>query len=112
MNITFATSKFKKQCNSHALLIRKYGQLRAKRIRIRLDDLRAARTLEDMRPPMPGRCHELKGDRAGQLSLDLDHPYRLIFEPANDPIPRKEDGGLDWTKITAVVIIGVEDTHE
>jgi proteic killer suppression protein len=43
--------------------------------------------------------------------MDLDHPYRLIFEAANDPIPRKEDGGLDWMKISAIVIIGVEDTH-
>jgi len=57
------------------------------------------------------RCHELKGDRTGQLSLDLDHPYRLIIEPAHDPIPRKPDGGLDWNKVTAVMIVGVEDTH-
>lgn len=51
-------------------------------------------------------------DRALQLSLDLDHPYRLIFEPANEPIPTKPDGGLDWNKVTAVRILGVEDTHE
>ena len=70
-----------------------------------------ATILEDMRRVM-GRCHQLRGNRAGQLSLDLDHPYRLIFEPDHDPIPRKEDGGMDWTQITAIVIIGVEDTHE
>lgn len=91
--------------------MRKHGAIRAKRIRQRLDDLRAAEVLEDMRH-VPGRCHELKGDRAGQLSLDLDHPYRLIFEPANAPVPTKEDGGLDWTKVTAVIIIGVVDTHD
>jgi proteic killer suppression protein len=73
--------------------------------------LRAASVLEDLRH-LPGRCHELHGTRAGQLSLDLDHPYRLIFESANDPIPRKADGGLAWTEITAVLILGVEDTHE
>jgi proteic killer suppression protein len=54
----------------------------------------------------------LTGNRARQLSLDLDHPYRLIFEPAHNPIPRKDDGGLDWSKVTAIIIIGVEDTHE
>ena len=68
-------------------------------------------SLEDLRPPFPGRCHELIGDRGGQLSLDLDHPYRLIFEPANDPIPCKTDGGLEWKDVTAVEIVGVEDTH-
>ena len=60
---------------------------------------------------VPGRCHELAGDRSGQLSLDLDHPYRLIFKPATEPIPLKPDGGLDWTRVDAVLILGVEDTH-
>jgi proteic killer suppression protein len=111
LDITFDDSRFQKQCNTHRLLVRRQGQLRAKRIRQRLDDLRAATTLADMRH-LPGRCHELTGNRARQLSLDLDHPYRLIFEPAHNPIPRKDDGGLDWSKVTAIIIIGVEDTHE
>ena len=81
-------------------------------IRRRLDELKAATTLDDInRLPGP-RCHELKGNRAGQLSVDLDHPYRLIFKPANDPLPEKSDGGLDWNQITAIEITGIEDTHE
>ncbi|HEY9691641.1 MAG TPA: hypothetical protein V6D15_05525 [Oculatellaceae cyanobacterium] len=111
MDIVFKNNKFEKECNNQRLLEKKYGQDRAKRIRRRLDDLRAASVLEDMRN-LPGRCHELLHDRAGQLSLDLDHPYRLIFEPADEPIPKKPDGGIEWTKVTAVMIIGVEDTHE
>ncbi|MBW4486505.1 MAG: hypothetical protein KME12_01815 [Trichocoleus desertorum ATA4-8-CV12] len=111
MDIVFKDSKFEEECNNQNLLEKRHGQNRAKRIRRRLDDLRAATVLEDMRY-LPGRCHELKYDRAGQLSLDLDHPYRLIFEPADEPIPTKPDGGLDWTKVTAVTILGIEDTHE
>jgi plasmid maintenance system killer protein len=88
-----------------------WGPIQAKKLRRRLDDLRAASALEVMRL-LPGRCHELKGDRAGQISLDLEHPYRLVFEPANDPVPLKRDGGLNWTAITAVRIIGVIDTHD
>ncbi len=30
---------------------------------------------------LPGRFHELSGNRKGQWSCDLDHPFRLIFEP-------------------------------
>lgn len=44
--------------------------------------------------------------------MDLVHPYRLIFEPANEPAPLLSDGGLDWDRVTAVRIIGVDDTHE
>ena len=111
MDIVFKEHKFEKECNNQRLLEKNQGKDRAKRIRRRLDDLRAAAVLEDMRN-IPGRCHELSQNRSGQLSLDLDHPYRLIFEPADEPIPRKEDGGIDWKKITAVRILGVEDTHE
>lgn len=72
--------------------------------------MRAATCLDDLQN-LPGRCHELKGDLAETLSLDLEQPYRLLFVPAHDSLPRKADGGLDWTQITAVEIVGVEDTH-
>jgi hypothetical protein len=51
------------------------------------------------------------GNLAGQLSVDLDHPYRLLLRPANDPVPRKPDGVLDRGRITIMEILGVEDTH-
>jgi proteic killer suppression protein len=51
------------------------------------------------------------GERSGQLSLDLEHPYRLIFEPATDPLPTKLDGGLDWSEVRAVRILEIDDTH-
>lgn len=61
---------------------------------------------------LPGRCHELKGNRKNQLSLDLEHPYRLIFEPTHPDVNRKIDDGLDWSLINTIEIIGVEDTHD
>ncbi|MGH3251712.1 MAG: type II toxin-antitoxin system RelE/ParE family toxin [Trebonia sp.] len=90
-------------------LRKKHGVVRAKKIEQRLEDLEAAETLAVMRS-LPGRCHELHGDRAGQLSLDLDHPYRLLIRPADDPGPGP-GGGLDWSEVRAVVVIGIEDTH-
>jgi hypothetical protein len=66
-----------------------------------------------MRQLPQARCHELRGGSLkGCLSVDLDHPYRLIFVSAHNPKPAKEDGGLDWSKVTAITILGVEDTHE
>lgn len=111
VEIHFDDSKFERDCNSHRALVRKYGERMAGLIRRRLDDLDAASTLEEMRH-LPGRCHELIGDRSGQLSLDLIHPQRLIFVPDDDPVPRKPDGGLDWVQIRSILVIGIEDTHE
>lgn len=110
MDIVFQTDRFADECNDSKALARRYGPENAKRIRRRLDDLAAASNLDTMRS-IPGRCHELTGDLAGLLALDLKHPFRLIFEPAYDPIPRKEDGGLDWTAVTSVRMLRVEDYH-
>ena len=78
MDILFKTKKLQKQCNSQKALIKAYGQKRADLIRRRLDDLYAANTLKEISRLRPTRCHELKGNRAGQLSVNLDDPYRLI----------------------------------
>jgi len=109
--ILFHDPDFQNECNNHKLLKRHQGDLRAKKIRRRLDDLKAASNLEMMRS-LPGRCHELKGDRHGQLSLDLDHPWRLIFVPADQPPSLKSDGGIDWEKVLIIKILKIDDTHE
>src|SRR5262249_34786890 len=109
--VVFSASKLQMECNDTKLRVWRYGPRRAALIQRRLDELRAADVLEDIRH-LPGlRCHELTGDRDGQLSVDLDHPYRLLCEPANVPIPCKPDGGLDWSQVTAVRILEVTDTH-
>ena len=111
MIILFEDPNFRDECNNDKLLKRRQGDLRAKRIRQRLDDLRAANDLGAMRF-LPGRCHELKGDHHGQLSLDLDHPWRLIFAPADDPPALKGDGGMDWEHVRVIKILRIEDTHD
>jgi plasmid maintenance system killer protein len=112
VDILFQDRKLAKVCNDQSLLIRRYGELRAKLLRRRLDEFRAADNLEIMRSLPQVRCHELKGNREGTLAVNLDHPYRLIFEPANDPIPRKPDGGLNWTAVTAIRVLAIEDYHD
>src|SRR5947208_6776691 len=111
MEIVFAHGEEAADWNDSKRLRRRHGAQRAKLIRRRLDDLRAAPCLQVMRV-LPGRCHELKGDRTGQISVDLDGPYRLLFRPAHVPVPTKKDGGLDWTQVTAVIVVGVADTHD
>lgn len=112
MNIIFKTSKLQKIMNSQEKSIREYGSLRAGLLGRRLDTLKGADNLEAIRHLPQMRCHELTKNLKGQLSVDLDHPYRLLFTVANDPIPKRPDGGLDWREVTAICVIGIEDTHE
>ena len=110
MLILFADKSLEKACNNKAVLKKKYGTNQAVKILNRLADIQAAHNLDIMRS-LPGRCHELTGNMKGYLALDLVQPYRLIFEPSNSPIPLKKDGGLDWTKVTEIKIIKIENYH-
>jgi plasmid maintenance system killer protein len=106
MDILFKDKKLQKECNRGNLLQKRFGHTRAKLIALRLSQLQAAEVLEDIRILPQIRCHELKLNRKGQLAVDLEHPYRLIIEPADAPVPRRPDGGLDWTQVKKLQLLG------
>jgi proteic killer suppression protein len=107
----FASEKLRKILSGEKEIVRKYGAARGKALVRRMSELRSAANLEAMRTLPQAKCHELKQNRKGQLAVDLAHPYRLILEPANDPLPTKPDGGLNWSAVTAIKIIEVTDYH-
>jgi len=43
--------------------------------------------------------------------MRLTRNVRLVFEPADDPVPRRPDGGLDWERVTSVMIWEIGDYH-
>ncbi|WP_245624048.1 type II toxin-antitoxin system RelE/ParE family toxin [Flavihumibacter petaseus] len=86
------------------------GDRRAKLFVSRLNALRDAVILEEVRN-LPGRFHELTGERKGQWSCDLDQPYRLIFTPHENPIPTDSHGRYIWLEITGIEIVEIVDYH-
>ena len=115
MNMLFKREKDRQLANNDSKLKRECrgNPRRAKAIRARLDELADADNLGLMGAFPQAHCHELKANRAGQLAVKLDKGFRMVFEVANDPIPEKTDGGLDWSRVTAVRILELaEDYHE
>lgn len=110
MDIIFDNQELEKYANNDRLGQRKLGLARFKKYKQRLDQLKASTTLEDVRN-QPGRFHELTSDKKGLWACDLDHPYRLIFQPQEKPIPTNNDGQYLWINITGVEIINIEDYH-
>ena len=111
MELSFANRKLAKELADEKSIRRSYGTDNGRRICQRLADLMAAENLETLRFLPQLRAHELTGDRAGQISVDVKHPYRLLIMPDHDETPRKPDGGLDWKRVTKVKIIEIADTH-
>jgi HTH-type transcriptional regulator / antitoxin HigA len=61
---------------------------------------------------LPGRCHAPVADRRGQFAVDVHHPYRLIFEPANGmPADDLTKGRDVWERVDAVRIVGLVTSH-
>ena len=111
MDISFADKKLQKVVYDYRRMVREFGKIRAEKFYERLTQLRGAVTLEDVRHE-PGHFHELTGDRKGQWACDLDQPYRLIFEPQQDPIPTNEHGQYIWIEIIGVEIIEIVNYHK
>ncbi len=110
MDIEFASSKLQKVLGDEKKLQQNYGD-RAKPIKLRLVLLIQAECLADVPHTPPPRRHMLSEDRKGQFAVDLKHPWRLVFEPANDPLPLMDDGSIDLTRVTKLRIIEITDYH-
>ncbi len=110
MEVLFATRKLQRQLTEPQKVQRTFGATGAKKIALRLQQMQAAPSLEEMRY-LPGRCHELTGDRKGTLAVDVEHPYRLLFRPTENPAPLDDEGGLDWSRVESVTVIEIVDYH-
>lgn len=109
MDIQFQNDEQRTLCEQQKVATRKLGKPCARKLRTRLADLSAAVNVRELEA---GRLHPLKGDRSGQFSLDLQGGIRLVFEPANDPVPNHPDGGIDWIQVTRVRIVFIGDYHD
>ena len=111
MNIIFKTNKLRKIFNCEKELVRTYGAERAAIVKKRMVFLKAANNLYRVPVTPPYYRHQLKGSYKGCFAVNVKHPYRLIFRPANKPLPLLDDGGLDLIRVTDIEIIGLEDYH-
>jgi toxin HigB-1 len=111
MQVTFASRKLQTICESEKELRRTFGKDCAKKVVTRLSDLRAAGTLADMRN-LPGRCHELSGDRVGQLGITLAGGRRLVLEPSDGWPAAKQEGANAWVEVDSVSVLEIVDYHD
>lgn len=86
MEVTYKTNKIKKVCMDAKVSDRTYGNEMSEKIQMRIGEIEAADTVEDMIKFHIGRCHPLTNNRKGQYAVDLVHPYRLVFEKQGNEI--------------------------
>lgn len=109
MEIRFKDKTVRELCEKRVAAVKKMGDVAARKLRTRLEDLEAAGTVSEL---VAGRPHPLKGDRDGQFAVDLAGGWRLVFAPAHDPTPTRPDGSTDWAQVTIVCIEYIGDYHD
>lgn len=109
MEIRFKDKKLRELCEKKAVAVKALGDAGARKLQSRLADMAAASRVTDL---VAGNPHPLKGDRLGQFALDLAGGWRLVFAPANDPMPRRDDASIDWSAVTIVSIEYIGDYHD
>jgi proteic killer suppression protein len=110
MVITYKTRKLEKSLTDPKEMNRTYGY-RAKKINQRLKEIKAAATLAVLKTIPAANCHLLKADRSNQFAVDVSANWRIIFEPNYYPVPSNEDGSINWSAITKIIILEVTDYH-
>ena len=68
----------------------------AEKIHQRIDEIKAATSVDMLIQFSIGRCHQLQGNRKGEYAMDLVHPYRLVFE--------NNDKAIQFVKIINISI--------
>lgn len=109
----YLSKKLKRDIEDDARRQKRFGTEMSAKIKLRMTALSAAESLVDFWPPYAGpeRCHELKGDLAGTFSMDLKHPYRLLFIAADLKETEFEAEKQRWQSIKSIEVTSIEDTH-
>lgn len=105
----FKNKNVRKLCEKRNEAEKKLGADCARKLRARLSDIEAVTRVSEL---IAGNPHPLKGDRLEEFALNLAGGCRLVFVPGNEPVPVKDDGGIDWARVTEVCIEYIGDYHD
>ena len=101
-------------CNREPESVRSWGADGAAAVRRRLFDLQAAHDVAMLGLLPQARLRELAdapdGGSATRFEVSAGPSLRIIFEPADGHAARA-GGAADATRVTAIRILAVEDTH-
>ena len=95
MEISYPSKRVQKLCTVEKEMKGKLGTRMAEVLQRQLALIEAVANLEELWAMPQTRCHDMKGDRKGQVSIDLVHPKRLYIQPDHDPSPKRRTAG--WT---------------
>lgn len=108
MELAFANKPLRQTCESESIARRDLGVRIAEKLKRRLADLRAAKSVTDL---VAGRPRELEGSDGEHYAVELRDGSRIVFCANHVTIPVLESGSVDWSKVNRVKILRIESNH-
>lgn len=102
LQIAFSTIKTRRVCVSLVHARRELGDRAAGSLKLALADLRAALSIDDLIANPPVQYGESDG-----LLIRLIHNLGLAFEQNHIKPPLLDSGGIDWSNVTRIKILGI-----
>ncbi len=90
-------------------LKKRFGDMCAKKVGMRISDLIAAENF-GMLKELPGGWHPLDGKRKGEWAADVHGGMRLVVEPHGELVdPAKRH--IEFISVKEVLIVSIENYH-
>ena len=84
MDVRFRTRKLQSHYERFGDALKAYGELVARKYIQRVNIIKTARDINELKRLPALRCHQLKGERLGQWAVNLTGYQRLIFTLEGD----------------------------
>lgn len=108
MEFSFATMKLRGICESHRKAAASLGAPSALALKQCLADLAALPTAADLTVLYGGLITDLS---PSGRSISLGTGHHIAFCEGHTKIPRLASGETDWSKVSRIMILGVEVTN-
>lgn len=99
MDVRFRTRKLQNHYERSGEAFKAYGEPVARKYILRVNTMKTARDIDELKRLPALRCHQLKGERLGQWAVNLTGYQRLIFT-------------LEGDRLEIVMIEGVSKHYE
>lgn len=110
MEIEFKTVKLKKTCENFDQARKKWGEKRARDIIRRINEIQSAECIADLNHAPPTRCHLLRPHNRGVYAVDVEFPFRLVFQAISED--GEPLGNVDPSQVKCVKILEVTNYHD
>jgi hypothetical protein len=107
LELSFDQKLLRELCESDAKLKRSFGAEKAEKLKLRLADLRASPCILDL-PPVSICKYD---DTDPQLIIMLSENLRIVLSMNHNVVPRLSSNGIDWSKVTRLKILRIENEN-